>query len=156
MTQQVFADYIGLAPATLSSIFNGRTRPTLNVVEALKKKIPNISIDWLMFGSGDMYLNQVANPQSDQPVSERGIFDQSPMLDFEQNPIDTPQNVGQMVQNHASIKNSRLEPIREEVKILDKPQRKVGCFDKKLYLCTIILRRITYEEVCFRPDGCIC
>ena len=72
-----------------------------------------------------MYLNQVANPQSDQPVSERGIFDQSPMLDFEQNPIDTPQNVGQMVQNHASIKNSRLEPIREEVKILDKPQRKV-------------------------------
>ena len=126
MTQQVFADYIGLAPATLSSIFNGRTRPTLNVVEALKKKIPNISIDWLMFGSGDMYLNQVANPQSDQPVSERGIFDQSPMLDFEQNPIDTPQNVGQMVQNHASIKNSRLEPIREEVKILDKPQRKVA------------------------------
>ena len=125
MTQQVFADYIGLAPATLSSIFNGRTRPTLNVVEALKKKIPNISIDWLMFGSGDMYLNQVANPQSDQPVSERGIFDQSPMLDFEQNPIDTPQNVGQMVQNHASIKNSRLEPIRDEVKILDKPQRKV-------------------------------
>ena len=56
MTQQVFADYIGLAPATLSSIFNGRTRPTLNVVEALKKKIPNISIDWLMFGSGEMYL----------------------------------------------------------------------------------------------------
>ena len=125
MTQQVFADYIGLAPATLSSIFNGRTRPTLNVVEALKKKIPNISIDWLMFGSGEMYLSQVENPQLDKPVSERGIFDQSPMLDFEQTPVDTPQNMGQMVQNHATIKNSRLEPIREEVKILDKPQRKV-------------------------------
>ena len=125
MTQQVFADYIGLAPATLSSIFNGRTRPTLNVVEALKKKIPNISIDWLMFGSGEMYLNQVVNPQSEKPVSERGIFDQSPMLDFEQNPVDAPQNIGQMVQNHAPIKNSRPDPIREEVKILDKPQRKV-------------------------------
>ena len=125
MTQQVFADYIGLAPATLSSIFNGRTRPTLNVVEALKKKIPNISIDWLMFGSGEMYLNQVVNPQSEKPVSERGIFDQSPMLDFEQNPVDAPQNIGQMVQNHVPIKNSRLEPIRDEVKILDKPQRKV-------------------------------
>ena len=125
MTQQVFADYIGLAPATLSSIFNGRTRPTLNVVEALKKKIPNISIDWLMFGSGEMYLNQVVNPQSEKPVSERGIFDQSPMLDFEQNPVDAPQNIGQMVQNHVPIKNSRPDPIREEVKILDKPQRKV-------------------------------
>ena len=56
MTQQVFADYIQQSPATLSSIFNGRTRPTLNIVEAIKKKIPNISTDWLMFGSGDMYL----------------------------------------------------------------------------------------------------
>ena len=52
MTQQVFADFIGLAPATLSSIYNERTRPTLSVVEAIKKKIPNISTDWLMFGSG--------------------------------------------------------------------------------------------------------
>ena len=55
MTQSEFADYIELAPATLSSIFNGRTRPTLNVVEALKKKIPNINMEWLMFGIGDMY-----------------------------------------------------------------------------------------------------
>jgi len=125
MTQQVFADYIGLAPATLSSIFNGRTRPTLNVVEALKKKIPNISIDWLMFGSGDMYLNKNENPVPDQMASEKGIFDQSPMLDFEQNPIDTPQNMGPLAQNHTTIKNSRPEPIREEVKIIDKPQRKV-------------------------------
>ena len=33
--------------------------------------------------------------------------------------------MGQITQNHATIKNSRLEPIRDEVKILDKPQRKV-------------------------------
>ena len=63
MTQQVFADYIQQSPATLSSIFNGRTRPTLNIVEAIKKKIPNISTDWLMFGSGDMYLPDL--PQDD-------------------------------------------------------------------------------------------
>ena len=78
-----------------------------------------------MFGSGDMYLNKNENPVPDQMASEKGIFDQSPMLDFEQNPIDTPQNMGQLAQNHATIKNSQLEPIREEIKILDKPQRKV-------------------------------
>ena len=54
MTQQVFADYIGVGAATLSSIFNDRTRPTLNIVESIKKKIPNTNTDWLMFGSGDM------------------------------------------------------------------------------------------------------
>ena len=101
--EEVFADYIGLAPATLSSIFNGRTRPTLNVVEALKKKFPDINTDWLMFGSGEMYQNTAENPAPAPSASEKGIFDQSPMLDFEQN---------------SSV-------AREDIKILDKPQRKV-------------------------------
>ena len=48
MTQQVFADYLQQSPATLSSIFNGRTRPTLNIVEAIKTKIPDISTEWLL------------------------------------------------------------------------------------------------------------
>ena len=125
MTQQVFADYIGLAPATLSSIFNGRTRPTLNVVEALKKKIPNISTDWLMFGSGEMYQNTPENSTPTPSASENGIFDQSPMLDFDQNPSVPPQNMGQMTQNPAIINKSRPEIVREDIKILDKPQRKV-------------------------------
>lgn len=47
MTQQVFAEFIQIAPATLSSIFTGRTRPTLTIVEAIKNKIPSISTDWL-------------------------------------------------------------------------------------------------------------
>ena len=55
MTQQVFAEFLGMAPATLSGIFNDRTRPTLNVVEAIKKKFPDISTDWLMFGKEPMY-----------------------------------------------------------------------------------------------------
>ena len=64
MTQQVFAEFIGVGAATLSSIFNDRTRPTLNIVEAIKKKIPNISTDWLMFGSGDMYLSENPTPNA--------------------------------------------------------------------------------------------
>ena len=107
MTQQVFADYIGLAPATLSSIFNGRTRPTL------------------MFGSGEMYQNTPENSTPTPSASENGIFDQSPMLDFDQNPSVPPQNMGQMTQNPAIINKSRPEIVREDIKILDKPQRKV-------------------------------
>ena len=54
MSQQVFAQFIEMSPASLSGIFTERTRPTLNTVEAIKKKIPNINTDWLMFGSGSM------------------------------------------------------------------------------------------------------
>ena len=54
MTQQEFAENIKIAPATLSSIFTGRTAPSLKIVDAIKSRIPDISTDWLLFGRGAM------------------------------------------------------------------------------------------------------
>lgn len=58
MTQQEFADFIHISPASLSSIFTGRTRPTIATVEAIKKSLPDVSTEWLLFGVGDMYINK--------------------------------------------------------------------------------------------------
>ncbi len=135
MTQQVFADFIGLAPATLSSIYNERTRPTLSVVEAIKKKIPNISTDWLMFGSGEMYVASPASSTS--PASAGSMFSandggtngaqivQNPMLDFDQSQSPTPQQGPQAPYYINSVKSTPSSIERTEVKIIDKPQRKV-------------------------------
>ena len=129
MTQQLFADYIGQSPATLSSIFNDRTRPTLNIVEAIKKKIPNINTDWLMFGSGDMYL-QPNTPSQDlfsdsESTPDTHPIDQNPMLVFDETPVRAPQNTPQQPQNFNGVRNTHQEIVREEVKYVDKPQRKV-------------------------------
>lgn len=132
MTQQVFADYIGIGAATLSSIFNGRTRPTLNIVEAVKKKIPNISTDWLMFGAGDMYLpapgsqSDASLPQGDDLFSSDGMQNQqSLMLDFEASPSMVPQNSASNPSQINSVKTTRPEISSKEIKIVDKPQRKI-------------------------------
>ena len=129
MTQQVFADFIGLAPATLSSIFNERTRPTLSVVEAIKKKIPNISTDWLMFGSGEMYVASPAPAESLFPTEDKGANPgqsyQNPMLDFDQSPAPTPQQVAQTPYSFNSVKTTRPEIVTQEIKTIDKPQRRV-------------------------------
>lgn len=129
MTQSEFSEYIELAPATLSSIFNGRTRPTLNVVEALKKKIPNINMEWLMFGIGDMYQEAPTPSESGQPTEKQGSEYRrqvlNPMFDFDQNPVSGPQNGVSMTTNPNSVRNTRLDLVREEVKNLDKPQRRV-------------------------------
>lgn len=129
MTQSEFADYVGLAPATLSSIFNGRTRPTLNVVEVLKKKIPNINMEWLMFGEGEMYQGAPTPSEGESDAPQQGANlryqVQNPMLDFDQSPISSPQNAPSAPQNPNGVRNTRLNLIQEEVKNLDKPQRRV-------------------------------
>ena len=149
MTQQVFADFIGLAPATLSSIYNERTRPTLSVVEAIKKKIPNISTDWLMFGSGDMYISSPAPADSLLSAEERGgnggQIVQSPMLDFDQPQSPTPQQVSQAPYSFNSVKSTRPEIERTEVKIIDKPQRRVTeirvFYDDQTWECFVPVKK---------------
>ena len=128
MTQQVFSDYIGQSPATLSSIFNGRTRPTLNIVEAIKKKIPNINTDWLMFGSGEMFL---LDPATDEPATDAAFIEKrpqnptSPMFDFDTSQSPTPSNPSPAASSFNSVRNTRSELERTEVKFIDKPQRRI-------------------------------
>ena len=125
MTQQVFADFIGVGAATLSSIFNDRTRPTLNIVEAIKKKIPNINTDWLMFGSGDMYQADYDADNAPSAPSTESQRPSSGMLDFDSQASPTPINVVSQYLNSNSVRSTRPEIVREEVKIVDKPQRRV-------------------------------
>ena len=80
MNQQNFAQFLGMAPATLSSILSERTKPTLNTIEAIKNKFPNINIDWLMFGKGSMFLDE--NPgNSSSSTPQEGLAGEQ-MLDF--------------------------------------------------------------------------
>ena len=122
MTQQVFAQFIEMSPASLSSIFNDRTKPTLNIVEAIKKKIPDISTDWLMFGLGSMYLNSkpaAANLPPSTPKIQESVFD------FSESPTPASDFQNPTASNSNSVKSTHLNPVREEMKIVDKPQRRV-------------------------------
>ncbi len=129
MSQQVFADFIGTNPATLSGIFNDRTRPTLNIVEMIKKKIPDISTDWLLFGKGEMYHQDEVQadygPSTPNARPQGGVSSSEPMLDFGMSPSPTP-HVGVAQPNPVnSVRNTPQIIVREEVKIPDKPQRRV-------------------------------
>lgn len=122
MSQQVFAQFIEMSPASLSGIFTERTRPTLNTVEAIKKKIPNISTDWLMFGTGSMYVKS----DEDTPASPELPSDTTePMLDFGASDFPTTPQITPGATNHDNGRNVRPEIVREEIKYIDKPQRKI-------------------------------
>ena len=126
MTQQVFADFLQLAPATLSSIFNGRTRPTLNIVEAIKTKIPDISADWLLWGTGEMYMSH-PNGDLDAPEvgAEHTVGGADQLLNFDQPSLFSGQSGVSQTNFQHGVKSTHPEIVREEIKIIDKEPRKV-------------------------------
>lgn len=64
LSQQDFAMRLDISPASLSSIFTGRTNPTNNHVMAIHRAFPDININWLMFGEGNM-LTDKSSPLAD-------------------------------------------------------------------------------------------
>ena len=59
LSQKEFANRLGLAQASISGIFTGRSNPTNNHVQAIHRAFPEVSVEWLMFGEGDMYVPSV-------------------------------------------------------------------------------------------------
>jgi hypothetical protein len=78
-----------------------------------------------MFGSGDMYLPQNEGLNEEETTQNGTLQIQNPMLDFDAAPSPTPQNSVQQPQNSNSVRNTRLDLERQEVKTIDKPQRRI-------------------------------
>ena len=64
MSQKNFANELCIAEATLSGIFNGRTRPTNQTIQAIHERFPEVNISWLMFDEGQPYID---SPDSKSP-----------------------------------------------------------------------------------------
>lgn len=109
LTQKEFAAKLCVAEGTLSSIFNGRTKPTNNLVNAVHTFFPEVSINWLMFGEGDMYASGV---QDSAAASSE---------DVEQTAFAFPERAPEATVAVAPV----LEELSEAVKNLNKPKRKI-------------------------------
>lgn len=117
MSQKQFANELCVGEATLSSIFTGRTRPTTNIISNIHERFPEVSIPWLMFGEGDMYAGETVSEHLLTTSSD--VNDVPPAADLfsemrSQEPISTPTSVP-----------PTMPLMRETIKYVDKPQRKI-------------------------------
>lgn len=123
MTQQIFAQFIKISPATLSGIFNGRTNPSLNIVEAVKQSLPSISTDWLLFGRGPMYVEDVqSDAAANGDVHEPAAREQT--LDFSVSPA-APSAPAAIQSGHQNVLNPTGNKEKQGAKIFDKINRKI-------------------------------
>lgn len=134
MNQQSFASFVGIAPATLSSILQERTRPTLATVESVQKKFPNINLTWLINGNGPMFIEdkesidnrarEGADATSDQ---DRGAGTQPGLFDFSYDTPDASAAVPrqQSPNRQAGSGRQQMQQSYSDVKTFDKPSRKI-------------------------------
>ena len=54
LKQAEFAERLGMSAGSVSNIFTGRTNPTNNHVQAIHRAFPQVNINWLLFGEGEM------------------------------------------------------------------------------------------------------
>ncbi len=122
MTQQSFAQALNMSPASLSSIFNDRTRPTLNHVEAIKNRFPNINVNWLLFGKGEMFVDANATSTPSSPSSNN----QAEMtLDFSEGQSG-PQQSYPASSYQQGVPSTPNYSSQKEIKNINKPQRRVS------------------------------
>ena len=57
MSQKDFANEICISPGTLSSIFSGRNNASLNTLNNIHERFPEVNMDWLMNGNGEMFVS---------------------------------------------------------------------------------------------------
>ena len=149
LTQMQFANELAVAPATISNIYKGKTAPTNNLVQAIHQAYPSVSINWLLFGEGDMLLPLSGDgsatmeiPQDDTPLpafaneSEPSLFDMSEPA-IAKRPTMTPK-----VQQTSS-ETQILEAIAE--------LKTLNCFDKKARKIKEI--RVFYDDGTYESFG---
>lgn len=59
ITARQFAEEIGIQPSNMSHIMSGRNNPSLDFVMKVMRRWPEININWLMFGKGEMFTDPV-------------------------------------------------------------------------------------------------
>ena len=66
MSQKEFAERLKISPASLSNILAGKTSPTNYHVQAVHNAFPDININWLFCGTGDMHTAPAPSSETDE------------------------------------------------------------------------------------------
>ena len=139
MTAAQFAEKIGLSPSSLSHILNGRNNPSLDVVMKIHKACNYVNLPWLIYGEGEMEWKAEASKQEETGISGMALFDESAF--FTSEGTEERENRKEMAPKTPIY--APKEIVREEIKYIEKPARKITEI-------RIFFDNGTYET--FRPD----
>lgn len=139
MTAAQFAEKIGLSPSSLSHILNGRNNPSLDVVMKIHKACNYVNLPWLIYGEGEMEWKAEVPKSEETGISGMALFDESTFF----TPEGTEERENRKEMAPTPPLYAPKEIVREEIKYIEKPARKITEI-------RIFFDNGTYET--FRPD----
>ena len=80
ITARQFAEEIGIQPSGMSHIMSGRNNPSLEFVNKVVRRYPEIDANWLLLGRGEMYMTGSAGLTPGPSPKERGMDRVEPTL----------------------------------------------------------------------------
>ena len=125
LNQKDFAATTGINAGTLSSIFNGRTEPSLATAEKLHRRFPMLNMSWLMFGEGDMYLKENSDGENVSNGTNAIGSDLFAGVEEPDNHTDTSRVSSPVLQFDINDTATQKPRVQEVVKYIDKPQRRI-------------------------------
>ncbi|MCR5152146.1 MAG: helix-turn-helix domain-containing protein [Prevotella sp.] len=128
MSQSEFSAYTGISAPTLSGIFAGRTKPTMNIVDALHEKFPNLNLMWLLYGNGEMFSDGKTDNSGELSGGQQSSNSpQQPHQQFLDFSADTNKQkaASQTPQNRQGVDYTLNISANSATKNIDKPIRRV-------------------------------
>ena len=125
LTNAEFAEKIDISTSSLSHIFSGRNKPSLEVVTRIHKAYPYVNLYWLLNGEGEME-NSPSNTASTTTGGISGIGLLSETAENAEYPANYTNGNENRKENPSESTNSGIkEIVKEEVRYIEKPQPKI-------------------------------
>ena len=111
LTNVEFAEKLGISTSSLSHIFGGRNKPSLDVVLRILMAYPTINPNWLLFEKGEM----ISGASNVFQMNENREFAASTSSEGENREENPPQE--------DIVKTKEI--IREQIKLVEVPKAKI-------------------------------
>ena len=110
LTPSTFADKIGVQRSSISHLLSGRNKPSLDFVLKVQDVFPEVEMNWLLHGKGNM--NQSPSPT---PSKSLNLFDQNNTIEQEVITIENNKEITIEPEITSTEKKLEVTPLEKTV-----------------------------------------
>jgi transcriptional regulator with XRE-family HTH domain len=119
LSQIEFAKKVGVQRSNITHVLNGRSKPSYDFLLNIIRAFPNINIEWIMTGTGEMYKNKEPEPKKSEPKKPEIMLPEkivSPTLFQDIPPANTTTSRGKTVAGKTGNAKAGVKPVENNAK----------------------------------------